>query len=315
VDYWLSEVQADRPVVTYTGAALTASMRDTWPSTPVVLITRRSIVAGLTEQRRRALLSGTGAYDSVLFKEDLNKGEELDHARQLLVALASGYRALKESPSADWSTLLQLLQAQPEEEESLHEAAPPLLEGTWVTAEVSAWVRQVLFRFPGILHDSMHAATTLGISETCFRERCCDFFRSARYDGVFHQESPRWWKRRILDLATGLALEESCRGPLAEAFGVAFERRFHTSLEPTICVWDGTPVADYVCAVLNRPVRLEHSLRYYPDRRPPVMDPARVSFRAIRESNEFDERFIDAGGAALIPQIEACEDPRGHEGR
>jgi len=74
-------------------------------------------------------------------------------------------------------------------------------------------------------------------------------------------------------------------------------------------VWDGEPVADAVCYILKEPVKVRNSIRYYPDDRPPVMDEARVSFRAIRESNEFDENLVDEDGRSIVNKL--WEDRRG----
>jgi hypothetical protein len=74
-------------------------------------------------------------------------------------------------------------------------------------------------------------------------------------------------------------------------------------------VWDGTEGAEAVCYVLHEPVKLSHSLRYYPDARPSVMDPARVSYRAIYADDSFDEELLDSSGQDMLEQVSALPDP------
>ena len=55
-----------------------------------------------------------------------------------------------------------------DEEEKIGDAAPPLLKEnggvTWFVAEIGQWIQEVLLAYPGILYDSLHAATYLGIT-------------------------------------------------------------------------------------------------------------------------------------------------------
>lgn len=75
-------------------------------------------------------------------------------------------------------------------------------------------------------------------------------------------------------------------------------------LEPSRDEETGTTPADTVCYVLGIPIRIENSLPYRPDDRPAIMDEARISFRAIRESNCFDERYLDPADRLLVGEIQ-----------
>ena len=48
---------------------------------------------------------------------------------------------------------------------------------------------------------------------------------------------------------------------------------------------------------------IRYSLGYKPDLRPEVMDNARVSFEAIRTSNEVDDDLFDPIGQEMIAKI------------
>jgi hypothetical protein len=110
-------------------------------------------------------------------------------------------------------------------------------------------------------------------------------------------------------LAKQFILEQDIRGPQNQAFAEAFYKKSGKQLTPANCVWDHTPIADWVCFVMKQPVKIKHSLRYYPDNRPSVMDDARVSFRAIQRSTEFDEKLLDSEGLSLLKQIESLPEP------
>ena len=55
---------------------------------------------------------------------------------------------------------------------------------------------------------------------------------------------------------------------------------------------------------------IKYSLSYKPDSRPPVMDEARVSFEAIRTSNEVNDELFDPLGKELLPEIRRMQKPR-----
>ena len=132
----------------------------------------------------------------------------------------------------------------------------------------------------------------------------------AKYVGIFAPPEGRWWKGRLFRIAKQLAIEAGVDGPISQAFVEGFRERCGVELSPAICVSDGTPVADWVCHVLRRPVKLRNSLRYYPDNRPSIMDHARVSFKAALQSNEFDEQLLDSEGVRLWRELlEKTDEP------
>ena len=236
--------------------------------------------------------------------------EHLEETQFLLLSIARGFRHLHEIKEKTWNSLVRALEATEEEAAILREASPPLQEGQWIVTEAARWIRNVILRFPGILYDPIHAATRLGISvESFLNEKVQELVEPARYTGVFAPLEGRWWKERLFVVAQRLITEMGIDAPLNQAFAEAFSRKYGIDLSPAVCIWDHTPIADWVCYLLRQPVKIKNSLRYYPDSRPSIMEHARVSFRAIRESSEFDEALLDAEGAKLLTQIEALPDP------
>jgi len=308
IDYELSLVQPNGAKAGYVGSTLAAEIRARLPDCPIVLITRESILNQLDRRTRRQLIEGGQPCDELIFKSMLD--DDLDRTRQMLVTLAEGFRMLGEIDDKRWDALVGLLKAEEEEAELLREAAPPLREGEWIVTGAADWIRNVVLEYPGILYDPVNVATRLGISVESFMDDLVqELVAPAKYEGVFAPPAGRWWKRRIFRLARAFAREQEASGPQSRAFGEAFRKKFDKELAPAICVWDHKPIADWVCYILEQPVKIKHSLRYYPDSRPMVMDDARVSYRAIRESNKFDEELLDFEGKRLLKEIEELPEP------
>lgn len=323
IDYELSLVQPDGTKAAYQGSTLAAEIRIRLPDCPIVLITRESILGQLDRRTRRQLTEHMQPCDELILKSMLD--DDLDGTRQLLISLVNGFHALSNIADKTWEPLVEILGANDEEAGLLREAVPPLprraelvagaadwirQEREWIVTGAANWVRTVVLGFPGILYDPINAATRLGISVEAFRDdKVQELMEPAKYVGVFAPPEGRWWKGRLFRIAKELAKEEDVDGPPNRAFAEAFRKRFGRELSPAICVWDRTPIADWVCYVLRQPVKIKNSLRYYPDSRPSVMDDARVSFRAIRESNEFYEELLDSEGVKLLKEIESLPEP------
>lgn len=302
IDYQLAAQRENGARASYQGSTLADAIRDRVPDYPIVLITRQPILHELSKQRRRQLTERMQLFDELILKDLLD--DQLDKAHHLLVSLSEGFRVLREIEEKTWEALAGILRASQTELEILGEAAPPLEGKEWITTGIAHWIRKVILEFPGIVYDPIHAATRLGISKQSFQnEEVQELFEPAEYGGIFDPLEGRWWKGRLLEIAKDLALRVGVEGPTNKVFAVAFQERYDLKLSPATCVWDHTPIADWVCHVLRQPVKMKNSLRYHPDTRPDVMDDARVSFRAIRESEEFNEAYLDPGGLRLLDEI------------
>ncbi|HML22078.1 MAG TPA: hypothetical protein PKD09_10530 [Aggregatilinea sp.] len=311
IDYDLSRVQEDGTKAAYRGSTLANEIRARYPHIPIVLITRQSVLDNLDSQTKRLLLRHMQSFDDLILKSSLN--ENLDSTRQILVSLVFGFKALAQISNRNWQNLLPLLDVDDDESEQLRESAPPLQNGEWTIAEIGKWVREVLLGYPGILYDSLHVATKLGISEEVFHESALqEMFRPALYTGIFSDTTNRnrWWKGRVFIIAQELMQQLDVNGPINTVFPEVVEKLIEKPVQRAICCWDGKPTADWVCSVRNEPVKFEHTLRYYPDSRPSIMDEARVSFRAIWESSNFQEQLLDSVGIEIAREIQQSEDPR-----
>jgi hypothetical protein len=288
VDLDLATVPDKGKPVNYFGSTLAAEMRMRHPACPIVLISRPYIIAG-----KSSLLEESMDVDLIVMKDAINRTP--DEKRAKIVALIQGFRALQAIAGKEWSSVLKLMGATEDEVSLLREAAQPLESKQWNIPQVARWIRNVVMGFPGILYDALTAATRLGISEDAFRSPGVQkLMEPAKYTGVFGTFKERWWRDRMFDIAQSLILEQGLQGPVFQKFAEAFDARFGIALAPAICIYDGTPIADWICYIYRKPVKQRNSIPYYPDSRPAVMDQARVSFKAIQESNEFDESLVDA---------------------
>lgn len=288
VDLDLGTAPVNGEPVSYFGSTLAAEMRMRHPSCSIVLVTRPNVIAG-----KSSLLEESMDVDLIVLKDEINRNP--DGVRARIVALIQGFRDLGVIAGQEWQSVLRLMRASKDEASLLREAAPPLEGKQWNIPQVARWIRNVVMRFPGILYDTLTAATRLGISEEAFRNPSAqELMEPAKYTGVFGTYKERWWRDGVFSIAQSLILEQGLRGPVFQKFAEAFDARFGEKLDPAICIYDGTPIADWVCYIYGKPVKQRNSIPYYPDSRPAVMDQARVSFKAIQESNDFDESLVDS---------------------
>jgi hypothetical protein len=304
--------------VNYFGSTLVAQLRSKLPEIPIVLITRRSILRNLGRETSRQLVEEMQTFDELVLKDAIDDNPEI--AEQELLTLADGFLMLRQQEGRTWSNLVRLIKADEGELDRLREASPPLhakapgyedTKNEWTVTGAAHWLRDVVIAYPGILYDSLQAATRLRISERSFlQEGVQQELDGSQYEGIFAPIEKRWWSDRLLGLAQSLVTEQFGMQKTSNDFAEAYQRKHGSELEISRCVWDGSPSADQMCYILKQPVKTEHSLRYYPDTRPSVMDPARVSFRAIRESSAFDEELLDSRSRGLLSRIQNLPDPK-----
>ena len=297
VDLDLSTVPVDEEPVGYFGSTLASEMRMRHPSCPMILVTRPHIMAG-----KSSLLEESMDVDLIVLKEEIHR--DPDGVRARITALIEGFQALEKITGQEWPRVLELMGADEDESNLLREAAPPIESKEWNIPQVARWIRNVVMGFPGILYDDLTAATRLGIDIDAFNTPGVQkLMEPARYTGVFSTYKERWWRDRLFGIVQSLMLKHELRGPVFLKFNEAFSAEFGEKLAPAICVYDGTPVADWVCYILKKPVKQRNSIPYYPDGRPPVMDQARVSFKAIQESNKFDESLVDSDSYVVVKKL------------
>lgn len=163
---------------------MAAFLRERPPECPIVLITRGSLFH--TDKFANAF-DVQGTFDDVILKEDVAE-KPVDH-QEYLVRLIEGFRALERQQSRDRRALYAVLKATEEEIRLLNQAQPPAQHGEsggWRVAEAARWIRKTLLAYPGILYDSIYAASMLGIAESAFLNRQIQkHFRQARYAGPF----------------------------------------------------------------------------------------------------------------------------------
>ncbi len=297
VDLDLSTPAPNGVVSGYYGTTLASELRMRNPSCPIVLITRPNMIMG-----KNQLLEDSMDVDLILFKDDINKDPESN--RKKIIFLYEGFQTLSSSDTNDWTSVLNLMRASESEGNLLREAAPPMDKGSWTVPRMAHWIRNVVMEYPGILYNELTAATRLGITLKDFQsEKVQQFLSNCRYTGVFSSFGPRWWRERVLLSAQEIALEHDKQGPVSETFREAFKDKFGLELKPATCIYDGTPTADWVCYIFKEPVKQRNSIPYYPDNRPQVMDQARVSFKAIQESDDFDETLVDAESYEKVKEL------------
>ena len=299
---WELDRQGDGVKVDYKGGTFARRIRDRFLDTPIALTTNQPLPAN----RRRFFV------ESYLFDAELLKKEMLTSPKDIVahcVSLITGYQKLTEADKT-WAGLMDVLQVKEEdEEERIREAAPPLLKVnggvSWHVPEIAKWIQEVLLTFPGVLYDPLHAATYLGLDVSEFLSPDIQqLFREARYTGALSPVEGRWWKYRLFSIADDVIFEaDISKYSIHEHFGQAFTQSYGRELQLSECVYSKKKPAPRVCYVLKKPVRIEYSLLYQPDNRPRVMDVARVSFTAIRTSDDVFDEYFPLSSRHLADQI------------
>lgn len=183
----------------------------------------------------------------------------------------------------------------------------------WNISEVLKWIDRILFAFPGIFYDSKHAAAYLRLSENDFRrEEIQKFFQNAKYNGIFNMIEERWWKGRLEEIAYTFLKNNNMEIDL-DYFPDAICKKYHIELEKSICIGCENVNANSICYVLKKPTLYQHSLPYYPDTRPGVMEIARVSYQAILDGNKYNPNYIRSGFNAIDNIIPIMKEIRGEK--
>jgi CheY-like chemotaxis protein len=306
VDFRLDKAASGHIASPSRGDTLAAMVRERLPDTPILLVSKFR-----KDERFKRIgqePNTSPSVDDLLVKYDMH----VDPAAALgkIVAIVEGYRALTKTAERSRDAVLQLLRAPSEAIDSLLRAEPPvsLLKGKgtgWTASEVAIWIRHTLMAYPGILYDDLTAACFLGLAVDSFKAKTVsDFFEDARYVGPFCDEADRWWKARLLKKATSFLVDASKAGP-PMTFGLTWRRNRKGKVELSRCNSSGEEPADCVCCLLREPVRMEYSVFYTIDRRPAIMDEARVSFKAIkRAAAGFDPDMVGVEARPIIKEIQ-----------
>lgn len=306
VDYDLSIPDKNGNVIGISGVTLTTELRQKFPEVPIILFTRMSV---FKVQDYASIKETLSSIDEIVYKQDVFKRDS--PKLEDLFQLAVGFKKLRSIKSGQLSDLLKLMGAPQGDSDVLSLCDPPVVpKQGWAATAMAAWVRNVVLRYPGVLYDAIHAATFLGISEKAFlSEPIQHMFKSAGYFGIFMPHDRRWWKSKLQTIAASVMRKGEKELPLRAGFPSAWERAKKVPIERAKCVFSGESPAEWVCYILKQPVMIKYSLSYRPDGRPAVMDEPRVSYEAIRTSNEFDERLVDPLGRDMISEIRRLKKP------
>lgn len=300
IDYMLDAKQPGGHRVNYRGLTLCAALREAMPETPILLLTRGSML------RKLPTTDVQGIFDEQVLKADV--GGDISSFCDTVQRLAQGYEQLRGCRKKDWSSLIRVLGAQRDEKELLLKADSPdaIMENkVWKVPDVARWIRQVVITYPGILYEPLHASVLLGISAAGFLSKPVQrWFSDAKYGGPLAPREGRWWKKRLIERAHELLDKESMGELPLNEFRSAWRKRHRKELAPPECVSGTKGLPDCVCCVFRQPVKRRYSLAYRPDNRPAVMDEARISFKAIEETNEYDERLFPADARPIVREIQ-----------
>ncbi|MFW9888598.1 MAG: hypothetical protein ACFFER_10470 [Candidatus Thorarchaeota archaeon] len=165
---------------------------------------------------------------------------------------------------------------------------------SWTSRDATKWIVYTLFEYPGVLWDSLHASTFLGLDRLSFETSkwLRTTFESAKYIGIFHGIEDFWWKYKMEEIVENIMIENNLDDPIARNFIKACPP--NEGIKPNKGVYSGETGADKVCYFLKMPVHEEYALKYLADDRPLTMEPAYVSRTAYETSDEIVEELISS---------------------
>jgi hypothetical protein len=282
----------------YDGYSLSTSLRTQYNDIPLIIFTRRDIFNIQTFPKNIIDI-----VDDIFYKTDFTQRENDYYFA--IYALASGYKSLRDVDEKNWESLLAVLNSPKEDELILLNSKKPLIsQGKWSVIDSANWIRKILFKFPGILYDELHASTFLGISISAFTE-LEELFKDAVYRGTFLSDKRYYWKSVLRNIAVDMMNSQDIYLPLNIGFSQSYEKYARKKIEPSRCVYSNEPYAERVCYILNSPVKTKYSFTYNIDDRPDVMDPARVSWKAIQTTDEVNEDLLNPLAKEMLLAIKA----------
>lgn len=170
------------------GSTIAALIREKHPKYAIVCITGQESNNIDSQQR--------SSYETVLSYDDIK-----DHYLTMK-SIAESYSKMKTFPPKEAKELFDLMKVPKEELIRLETILPheikENLNDPSIFSNISHWIRDVLIERPGFLYDRLWAATLLGLNESGF-EKVKELFISAKYQGLFEDESKeRWWKSELI---------------------------------------------------------------------------------------------------------------------
>jgi len=280
----------------YDGYVLTTGLRNIFNEIPILIFTRKDIF-----NIQKFPDNIVDIADGVIFKSDFIQNDDLYLCRFHTIIL--GYKKMSKVATRNWEALVNLLKAPAGSiNDLLNSNKPNLQDGSWKVIDSANWIRKTLFKYPGILLDELHASTFLGISITAFNENK-ELFSEAVFSGVFSSDRILYWKSELRNLAVKFMQTHEINLPIQIGFSKAYEKTYKKKIEPSICIYSGEENAEKICYVLNKPVKTKYSFLYNIDDRPKVMDEARVSWQAIKTTDDVNEDLLNPPAQEMLDKI------------
>jgi len=302
LDFDLSIPNKKNQKSSVSGVPLSIELRQKIPDIPIILFTKKSL---FNIDKFSNIKNSLSCIDSVIYKTDLSSNS--DYFFTEIENLASGYAILHKKKPRSTSNLFELLKAPEIDSDRLKQSIPPesFHDNSILSPSVAAgWIRSILLKYPGILYEDIYAATLLGISKEAFqKDSIQNFFSSAKYSGIFSPPEGRWWKSKLIEISVARMNNEERSLSLNIGFSKMWKRIKKEDLEISKCNSSEKTPADCVCYLLKEQTTIPFSLLYPADVRPDVMDKSRISFKAIRESNDYNLDFFDPSQKEIIKQI------------
>jgi hypothetical protein len=270
----------------YRGGSAAAEIRERIPDLPIVLVT--------TEPKFRANLRNKSdvmrLFDHTVLKSELASRHNRKRVVLELRDLASGYQSIRIDQTNGWKRITNALN---------DKGGPGWIEDIPTklipsgTSEIARFILEELLAFPGLLIDEAEACAILGITPTAFhRDDLQRELAHAKYDGVFSNWHPRWWRWRLQDWISSLSKSPTDTERPERARLISKRLKLTAGgLRSATCVWCGQTNVALTCSICRQAVDPTHGLRAVIDLRPSWCDPAFVCYECIQNAKDTDALF------------------------
>jgi len=200
VDHKLDKVSEG---IVRTGSSVAEIIREKLPECPIVCITAVEL--------QDIPLHMQSIY------EDIIRWSNFSNYYSTLLSIAKSYKKLKSTRANNINSLLKLIDTPKDEIIRLSHIMPEEIKAHFnddsLLFNISKWIRHNLVIRPGFLYDRLWAATLLGIKETSFK-KVQKYFKKAKYNGIFADESnERWWQAKLREILYSISKRSELKLP------------------------------------------------------------------------------------------------------
>jgi CheY-like chemotaxis protein len=194
IDHNLEEIESG---IFKKGSTVAAFIRERWFEIPIISVSAK--IEDFDSQQRALYI-------------DIFPFEDISKFYPQIMAIAQGFKALRENKPKNTEELLAVLGVPEDDKLNLTNILPTHLKQDFndnsLIVEIAHWIKDMLFARPGFLYNKIWTSTLIGIQEDSFK-KVEGIFEPSKYTGLFsNSNEERWWKSEVLSILYSMIEEE-----------------------------------------------------------------------------------------------------------